>query len=96
LDCTEWMKEHCPAVIHVDGTARPQIVDSKTNPSFYQIIKHYYELSGVPVVVNTSFNMHEEPIVCTPEDAIRSYSQGQLDNLAIGKFLLGDMPQSTN
>lgn len=96
LDCTEWMKERCPAVVHVDGTARPQIVDSKTNPSFYQIIKHYYELSGVPVVVNTSFNMHEEPIVCTPEDAIRSYSQGQLDNLAIGHFLLGDEPQSTN
>lgn len=96
LDCTEWMKEHCPAVVHVDGTARPQIVDSKTNPSFYHIIKHYYELSGVPVVVNTSFNMHEEPIVCSPEDAIRSYSQGQLDNLAIGNFLLGDVPRSKN
>jgi carbamoyltransferase len=93
LDCTEWMKERCPAVVHVDGTARPQIVDAETNPSFHAIIRHYYELSGVPVVVNTSFNMHEEPIVCTPDDAIRSYRRGKLDNLALGPFLLGDEPE---
>jgi len=90
MDCTDWMKEHCPAVVHIDGTARPQIVDNETNPSMYKTIQRYYELSGVPVVVNTSFNMHEEPIVCTPDDAIRSYARGKLDNLAIGSFLLGD------
>ncbi len=94
LDCSDWMKEHCPAVVHIDGTARPQIVDEKSNPSFYRIIQRYYELSGVPVVVNTSFNMHEEPIVCAPEEAIQAYRQGRLDNLAIGPFLLGDGPQS--
>jgi carbamoyltransferase len=94
LDCTEWMKNHCPAVVHVDGTARPQIVDYETNPSFYKILTKYYELSGVPVLVNTSFNMHEEPIVCTPDDAIRAYQLGRLDNLAMGPYLLGDEPHS--
>ena len=92
LDCTPWMKEHCPAVVHVDGTARPQIVDAENNPGFHEVIRRYHELSGLPLVVNTSFNMHEEPIVATPDDAIRSYSRGQLDNLALGPFLLGDPP----
>jgi len=92
LDCSDWMKQRCPAVVHIDGTARPQIVDEATNPSFHRILRSYFELSGVPVVVNTSFNMHEEPIVCTPDDAIRSYRRGRLDNLAIGPFLLGDEP----
>ena len=87
------MRERCPAVVHIDGTARPQIVDPDTNRSFHEVIRRYHELSGIPVVVNTSFNMHEEPIVCTPEDAIRSWSQGQLDNLALGPFLLGDPPR---
>lgn len=89
-DCSQWMKERCPAVVHVDGTARPQIVDQETNPSFHKILTCYNELSGVPVLVNTSFNMHEEPIVRTPQDAIRAYQLGRLDNLAIGDFLLGE------
>lgn len=93
LDCTDWMKEHCPAVVHVDGTARPQFVDPDTSPSFHKVITHYHELSGIPAVVNTSFNMHEEPIVCTPGDAVRAYQNGKLDNLAIGSFLLGDPPK---
>jgi carbamoyltransferase len=89
LACSDWMKEHCPAVVHVDGTARPQIVDADTNPSFHRIIKRYHERSGIPVIVNTSFNMHEEPIVCTPSDAIRAWKMSRLDNLAIGSFLVG-------
>jgi carbamoyltransferase len=92
LDCTPWMQEHCPAVVHIDGTARPQIVDRETNPGFHEILSRYHRLSGVPCVVNTSFNMHEEPIVRSPEDAVRSYQQGKLDNLAVGPFLLGQPP----
>lgn len=95
-DCTDWMKEHCPAVVHVDGTARPQFVSEEVNPGMYRILKKFYEMTGVPVLVNTSFNMHEEPIVCTPDDAIRSYRRGRLDNLAIGPFLLGDLPAHQN
>jgi len=88
FDCTPWMQDACPAVVHVDNTARPQLVDKKTDASYYKIIKEYYKLTGIPVIVNTSFNMHEEPIVCTPQDAIRSFKQGHLDYLAIGSFLL--------
>ncbi len=53
----------------------------------YRILERYEELTGVPLLVNTSFNMHEEPIVCTPEDAIRAFLSSRLDRLAIGPFL---------
>ncbi len=88
FSCTDWMKERCPAVVHLDGTARPQIVTRKSNPSYYRILEEYEKLSGLPVVINTSFNMHEEPIVCTPDDAIRAFCQGHLDVLAMGPFLV--------
>jgi len=88
FDCTAAMKEHSPAAIHVDGTARPQLVTAESNPSFYQILSEYYRLTGIPSLINTSFNMHEEPIVCTPEDAIRAFLQGNLDYLAMGHFLV--------
>jgi len=87
FDCTERMKRECPAAVHVDGTARPQLVTSTSNPSFYRIISEYHRLTGIPSVINTSFNMHEEPIVCTPDDAIRAFLQGNLEYLAIGNFL---------
>ncbi|GIX49601.1 MAG: carbamoyltransferase [Candidatus Tectimicrobiota bacterium] len=85
--CTPWMRAHCPGVIHVDGTARPQLVRPQDNPSFYAILREYYRLTGLPSVINTSFNMHEEPIVCTPADAIRAFQLGHLDYLAIGHYL---------
>jgi carbamoyltransferase len=88
FDCTERMKRECPAAVHVDGTARPQLVTSTSNPSFYRIISEYHRLTGIPSVINTSFNMHEEPIVCTPDDAIRAFLQGNLEYLAIGNFLV--------
>lgn len=88
FDCTKFMKESSPAVVHVDGTARPQLVKKETNPSYYGIIDEYRKLTGLPSVINTSFNMHEEPIVCTPEDAIRAFSDGRLDYLAIGNHLI--------
>lgn len=59
----------------------------KINPSFYKIIDEYKKLTGIPSIVNTSFNMHEEPIVCTPYDAIRAFKLGRLDYLAINDFL---------
>ena len=85
---TDWFKKTCPAVTHLDNTARPQLVNSETNPSYYKIIKEYEKLSGIPTIVNTSFNMHEEPIVCSPNDAIRSFQLGSLDYLAIGNYLV--------
>jgi len=88
FDCTDFMKEKSPATVHVDGTARPQIINERDNLSYYKILKEYYNITGIPTLVNTSFNMHEEPIVCTPHDAIRSFLQGHLDYLAIGHYLV--------
>jgi carbamoyltransferase len=87
-DCSETFRRTCPAAVHVDGTARPQVVRKATNPSFHRILEEYRALTGVGTVVNTSFNMHEEPIVCTPQDAVRSFMRGHLDYLAIGPFLV--------
>lgn len=88
LDCTEKMKKQCPAVVHIDGTARPQLITEDNNPFYYQILKAYYKTSGIPSLVNTSFNMHEEPIVRTPEDAVNSFLRSNLDYLCIGPYLL--------
>jgi carbamoyltransferase len=87
-DTTDKAKRLAPAVVHVDGTTRPQIIREKDNPSYYKILKIYQEKTGLPLFVNTSFNMHEEPIVCTPEDAIRSFLAGSVDVLALEKFIV--------
>ena len=88
FDCTSWMSENCPGVVHIDNTARPQLVREQDNKSFYRIIKAYKAITGLPCVVNTSFNIHEEPIVCSPADALRAFDIGHLDYLAIGKYIL--------
>jgi len=88
FDCTDAMKRDCPAAVHVDGTARPQLVSREGSPGFHAILSEYYTLTGIPSVINTSFNMHEEPIVCTPDDAIRAFLQGNLDYLAMGDCLV--------
>jgi len=87
LECTDWTKQHCPAIVHVDGTARPQFVTEEINRSMYRILTHYESLTGIPLLVNTSLNMHEEPIVCTPADAIRAFTASRLDYLAMGPIL---------
>jgi len=88
FDATEQMKQTSPACIHVDGTARPQLVRKEVNPSMYWTLKFYHALSGIPTLINTSFNMHEEPIICTPMEAVQGYLNGNLDALAIGEFLV--------
>ena len=88
FDCTEFMRENCPAAVHIDGTARPQLIRREVNPGYYDILKEYEKISGIPSLINTSFNMHEEPIVNTPQDAVRAFLQGALDYLAIGPFLV--------
>lgn len=88
FNCTEKMKQECPAVVHIDGTARPNFINSENNLSYYKILSEYKKLTGIGVILNTSFNMHEEPIVCTPNDAIRAFLTGNLDYLAINNFLV--------
>jgi carbamoyltransferase len=79
--CTPYLKQSCPAVVHVDGTARPQLVVKEKNPFIHAIITAYKELTGRPAIINTSFNVHEEPIVCTPQDAIAGFLDSGLDYL---------------
>jgi carbamoyltransferase len=87
FDCTDEMKARCPAAVHVDGTARPQLIKRETNPDYYDIVHEYEKLTGVPCLINTSFNMHEEPIVNSPLDAVRAFMDGRLDFLILGPFL---------
>ncbi|HEY6205545.1 MAG TPA: carbamoyltransferase C-terminal domain-containing protein [Chthoniobacterales bacterium] len=88
FDCTDYMRKASPAAVHVDGTARPQLIREEANPSYYRILSEYHRLSGIPSLINTSFNMHEEPIVNSPADAVRAFLEGNLDYLAIGNFLV--------
>lgn len=96
FDCTDFMRRTCPAAVHIDGTARPQLVRQEVNPSFYRILQEYWRLSGIPSIINTSFNMHEEPIVNSPSDAIRAFLKGHLDYLAIGDCLVKHPAQSAS
>jgi len=77
-----------PAVKHVDGTARVQTVNSSDHPDFYRVIYAFYELTGCPLLINTSFNVMNEPVVCSPEDAIRCFKQTNMDVLAIAGMLI--------
>ena len=82
------MKNRLGAITHVDGTARIQSVNKEYNELFYRIIDEFYQITGIPVVINTSFNVKGEPIVCTPEEAIDSFERMNLDYMAIGKCLI--------
>lgn len=96
FDCTDEMKRHSPAAVHIDGTARPQLVRAATNPSFHKLLSAYRAKTGIPVLINTSFNMHEEPIVCSPADAVRAFLLGNIDYLAAGPFLVPHPKLSEN
>lgn len=76
------------AVVHVDGTARPQVVSKQTNPYFYQIIEEFYKLTGCGAIVNTSFNVHEEPIVSTPQSAFNALRDDRIDALVLERYLI--------
>lgn len=80
--------DRIPAVRHVDGTARIQTVNQKQHPMYHQLLKEFKKLTGVPVLVNTSFNTLGKPIVCTPRDAIECFWSSPFDALVIGSFLI--------
>ncbi len=88
FDVKKSWRDRISAVVHVDGTARPHVVKKSVNPSYYKIIEEYEKLTGIPVILNTSFNLHEEPIVCKPEDAVKAFEQGRLDAVAIGNMII--------
>jgi carbamoyltransferase len=77
-----------PAVVHVDGSTRPQTVKKTTNEKYWNLIKKLEQNNGTPVTLNTSFNVGPEPIVCTPKDALRTFFTSQLDAIVIGNYVL--------
>ena len=95
LDKLNIPRSDIPAVTHVDYSARVQTIHSSTNPRFYDLISHFEERTGCPVLINTSFNVRGEPIVYTPEDAYRCFMRTEMDYLVLENILLakGDQPK---
>lgn len=86
--CSDEAKAECPAVVHVDGTARPQLVSARSNAFLHRVLSQFASITGTGVLINTSFNIHEEPIVTSAEDALRSFFEAGLDFLVLGDFLI--------
>jgi carbamoyltransferase len=81
-------RSEIPAVTHVDNSARIQTVSAETNPRFHALLQAFERRTGCPVLVNTSFNVRGEPIVCTPEDAYRCFMGTDIETLAVGNCIL--------
>ena len=84
----ESWKKRIPSVTHVDGTGRLQTIGYDQNPNYYNLIKAFGKLSSIPILINTSFNIRGEPIVCTPYDAYRCMMGTGIDYLIMDKFLI--------
>ena len=87
------VRSDVPAITHVDYSARVQTVDSETNPMYYDVIKAFEEITGYGIIINTSFNVRGEPIVCTPEDAYRCFMRTEMDYLVLGSHVLDKTKQ---
>ena len=88
IDKLDIVRSDIPAVTHVDYSARIQTVTPESNPQFHRLLTAFKAATGFGILVNTSFNIRDEPIVCTPEDAYRCFMGTEMDALAIGNFLL--------
>jgi carbamoyltransferase len=77
-----------PAVTHNDGTGRLQTVSKKLNPTYYRLIEEFEKKTGIPVILNTSFNVQGEPIVCTPTDALKTFYSSGIDVLIMGNCII--------
>jgi carbamoyltransferase len=82
----EW-RDRIPAVVHVDGSARPQVIDGSDLPLYRLVLELFYKRTGLPVLVNTSFNVHEEPIVDTPEQALTALVDRRIDRILTAEAL---------
>ena len=87
------LRSDMPAITHVDYSARIQTVQHETNEKYWQLIQAFKEQTGYGVIVNTSFNVRGEPIVCTPEDAYRCFMRTEMDYLVLGDFLFDKQEQ---
>ena len=96
LDKLKIIRSNIPAVTHVDFSARVQTVSKKTNKKFYQLLSDFKSLSGDSLIINTSFNVRGEPIVCSPEDAYNCFKKTDMDILVINNFLLYKEKSTSN
>jgi carbamoyltransferase len=96
IDKLNVARSDVPAVTHVDYSARLQTVDADTNPRFHALIERFNQVTGCPILVNTSFNVRSEPIVCTPEDAFRCFMGSELDLLVVGNCALRKKEQDAS
>jgi carbamoyltransferase len=85
---TETARNKAPAIVHVDGTARPQFVTKKAIPRYHQLISEFHKLTSVPILLNTSMNIKGEPICCTPDDALQLFFATDIDILVLGDYIL--------
>jgi carbamoyltransferase len=85
-----------PAITHKDGTGRVQTVTEEENGRYYRLIKTFGERTGVPVVINTSYNVRGEPIVCTPQDAINTFLNTGIDMVVLGNCLVSQKPRKVD
>jgi carbamoyltransferase len=88
FDATDAAKNEAPAIVHVDGTVRVQTVTAEANPPYHRLLKAFERRTGVPILLNTSFNIKGEAMICSPRDAIRTFFSTGIDALAIGSFLV--------
>ncbi|MCK9603769.1 MAG: carbamoyltransferase [Candidatus Omnitrophica bacterium] len=88
FDRLEALRSVIPAVTHVDYSARVQTIKKEDNPLYYDTVNQFYKKTGCPVIINTSFNVRGEPLVCSPEDAFRCFMRTEMDYLVMGRFLL--------
>jgi carbamoyltransferase len=93
IDQLNVARSDIPAVTHIDYSARIQTVDRETNPDYYDLLQQFEYLTGCPVLVNTSFNVRGEPIVCSPADAYQCFMRTHIDYLVMGPFLVGKSAQ---
>ena len=94
LDKLKAVRSVIPAVTHVDGSARIQTVSREDNPRYHRLIERFFEKTGCPVIVNTSFNVRGEPMVCTPDDAYRCFARTNMDFLVLGSWLVDKAEQN--
>ena len=88
FSCTDYMLSKSPAVVHIDKTARPQIIQKENNKFIYNVMQEYLKISDIPSIINTSFNEHEAPIVCNPKQAINTLLKDGVDYLVMPPFLV--------
>jgi carbamoyltransferase len=88
VNIPEAKRDDIQAVCHVDGTGRLQTIRREWNPAYYRVVEKFGEATGVPVLLNTSYNLRGEPIVTTPQNALNTFAKSDIDALVMGQFLV--------